>query len=107
MQSPATIPSPYNGAAQVAGRRQSVAMVSLGLAVVALAATNADGTASRIVPAVSGPVTTPQSDVDLVITEFGTADLRGTSYRERAERLIEVAAPAHRAALVSGRPPWL
>ena len=78
-----------------------------GLAVVALAATNANGTTSRIVPAVSGPVTTPQSDVDLVITEFGTADLRGASYRERAERLIEVAAPQHRAALTSGLPPWL
>jgi acyl-CoA hydrolase len=78
-----------------------------GLAIVALAAANADGTATRIVPAVSGPVTTPQSDVDLVVTEFGAADLRGTSYRERAERLIGVAAPQHRATLTSGRPPWL
>lgn len=49
-------------------------------------------------------MTTPQSDVDLVITEFGAADLRGTSYRERAERLIGVAAPRHRAALASGPP---
>jgi len=78
-----------------------------GLAVVALAATNADGSTSRIVPAVTGPVTTPQSDVDLVITEFGAADLRGASYRERAARLIQVAAPPHRAALTSGLPPWL
>lgn len=78
-----------------------------GLAVVALAATNADGSTSRIVPALSGPVTTPQSDVDLVITEFGAADLRGASYRERAERLIEIAAPPYRAALTSGLPPWL
>ena len=78
-----------------------------GLAIVALAATNADGSTSRIVPAVSGPVTTAQSDVDLVITEFGAADLRGKSYRERAEHLIAVAAPQHRAALASARPPWL
>ena len=78
-----------------------------GLAIVALAATNADGSTSRIVPAVSGPVTTAQSDVDLVITEFGVADLRGKSYRERAERLIAVAAPQHRAALALARPPWL
>jgi acyl-CoA hydrolase len=77
-----------------------------GLAILALAATNSDGSTSRIVPAVSGPVTTAQSDVDLVITEFGAADLRGTSYRERAERLIAVAAPQHRAALASARPPW-
>jgi acyl-CoA hydrolase len=77
-----------------------------GLAILALAATNSDGSTSRIVPAVSGPVTTAQSDVDLVITEFGAADLRGTSYPERAERLIAVAAPQHRAALASARPPW-
>jgi acyl-CoA hydrolase len=78
-----------------------------GLAIVALAASNADGSTSRIVPAARGPVTTPQSDVDLVITEFGAADLRGTSYRARAERLIAVAAPQHRAALASALPSWL
>jgi acyl-CoA hydrolase len=77
-----------------------------GLAVLALAATNADGTKSRIVPSTSGPVTTPQSDVDLVITEYGSADLRGTSYRERAGHLIEIAAPQHRAALAAASPPW-
>ena len=78
-----------------------------GLAIVALAATSPDGSASRIVPVVGGPVTTAQSDIDLVVTEFGAADLRGSSYRERAERLIAVAAPQHRAALASARPPWL
>jgi acyl-CoA hydrolase len=77
-----------------------------GLAIVALGATNADGTRSRIVPAVSGPVTTPQSDVDLVVTEFGAADLRGVSYRERTDRLMAIAAPQHRAALSAARPAW-
>ncbi len=90
-----------------AGFFQAARQARSGLAIVALAAANADGSTSRIVPAVSGPVTTAQSDVDLVITEFGAADLRGTSYRERAERLIAVAAPQHRAALASARPPWL
>jgi acyl-CoA hydrolase len=78
-----------------------------GLAVVALAAANAAGTVSRIVPVVSGPVTTPQSDVDLVVTEFGVADLRGASYRQRAQRLIAVAAPQHLDALRSRLPAWL
>ena len=90
-----------------AGFFRAARLARSGLAIVALAATNADGTASRIVPALSGPVTTPQSDVDLVITEFGEADLRGASYRDRAERLIAVAAPQHRAALASARPSWL
>jgi acyl-CoA hydrolase len=90
-----------------AGFFRAARLARSGLAVVALAATNADGTTSRIVPVVTGPVTTPQGDVDLVITEYGAADLRGTSYRERAERLIEVAAPQHRAALASRLPSWL
>ena len=90
-----------------AGFFRAARLARSGLAIVALAATNADGTASRIVPVVSGPVTTAQSDVDLVITEFGAADLRGTSYRERVERLIAIAAPQHRAALASARPSWL
>jgi acyl-CoA hydrolase len=89
------------------GFLQATRQARSGLAILALAATNSDGSTSRIVPAVSGPVTTAQSDVDLVITEFGAADLRGTSYQERVERLIAVAAPQHRATLASGRPPWL
>lgn len=80
---------------------------SSGLAIVALAATNAAGTVSRIVPALSGPVTTPQSDVDLVVTEFGAADLRGASYAQRAERLIGIAAPRHRDELRANLPQWL
>jgi len=43
-------------------------------------------------------VTTAQSDVDLIVTEHGATDLRGTTYRERAGRLIAVAAPQHRTA---------
>jgi len=44
-------------------------------------------------------VTSLQSDIDLVVTEFGVADLRATTLRERAERLIAIAAPEHRASL--------
>jgi acyl-CoA hydrolase len=90
-----------------AGFFRAARLARSGLAILALAATSADGNVSRIVPVVSGPVTTPQSDVDLVITEFGPADLRGTSYRERAERLIQVAAPQHRTGLAAALPSWL
>ena len=72
-----------------------------GCAVVALPATAAGH--SRIVTRLtSGTVTTPRSGVDLVVTEHGVADLRGRSLRERAEALIAVAAPDHRAALREG-----
>ncbi len=68
-----------------------------GRAIVALPSTA--GEASRIVARLSGPVTTARSDVGLVVTEYGVADLRGATLRERARRLIEIAHPRHRASL--------
>lgn len=69
-----------------------------GLSVVAVRATHKD--TSTIVPAVE-TVSTPRCDVDVVVTEHGAADLRGCDDAERAERLIAVAAPEHRAALAA------
>jgi acyl-CoA hydrolase len=43
-----------------------------------------------------GSVTTPRTDVDYVVTEYGVAQLRGASFSQRAARLIAVAAPEHR-----------
>lgn len=58
------------------------------------------GEDSAIVPTPRGPVTTGKSDVDFVVTEFGVADLRGRSLQDRAHRLVAVAAPEHREALL-------
>jgi acyl-CoA hydrolase len=69
-----------------------------GVAVVALPSVTRSG-ASRIVPQLSGPVTTARSDVDAIVTEHGVARLRGLGLEERAEALIAVAAPEHRDAL--------
>ncbi len=66
-----------------------------GCAIIALPATAAVD-ASRIVERLSGPVTTARSDVGVVVTEFGAADLRGASLRQRARLLIDIAHPAHR-----------
>ena len=56
---------------------------------------------SRIVPRLSpgDVVTTPKNTVDKVVTEFGVAELRGRSIRERTRALIEIAHPDHRADL--------
>jgi acyl-CoA hydrolase len=70
-----------------------------GLAIVALPATVARTGASRIVTALNGPVTTSRVDVDLVVTEFGVARLRGLDLAERARALTAIAAPEHREAL--------
>lgn len=69
-----------------------------GLAIIAMASTHPSGE-SRIVRALHGPVTSLRSDVDVVVTEHGVADLRGASVEERLRRLAAVAAPEHRRSL--------
>jgi len=72
-----------------------------GLSIVALPSTA--GGRSTIV-ARPEVVSTPRSDVDVVVTEHGAADLRGLTDRERADALISVAAPEHREALRCAAP---
>ena len=59
--------------------------------------------ASRIVPqlAPGDAVTTPKNTVDKVVTEFGVAEMRGRSIRERALALIAIAHPEHRVELTA------
>ena len=54
---------------------------------------------SRIVANLSGPVTTPRSDADVIVTEFGSAELRTKTLPERAQALIKIAHPSHREGL--------
>jgi acyl-CoA hydrolase len=72
-----------------------------GVSIIALRATTRDGT-STIVPTVD-VVSTPRCDVAVVVTEHGVADLRGVDDDERARRIAQVAAPAHRAWLDQAR----
>ena len=65
-----------------------------GHAIIALPATAKGGTISRITAQLSGPVTTARSDVDVIVTEFGSAELRGQTLAERTRRLIAIAHPA-------------
>ena len=44
-------------------------------------------------------VTTTRAHVHYVVTEFGVASLYGKNLRQRARALIDIAHPAHRAAL--------
>lgn len=79
------------------GARQSPG----GISIIALPSTYAGGRQSRIVPRISAPgiVSLSRSDVDVLVTEQGIADLRGCSVIERAERIASVAAPSFRAEL--------
>lgn len=72
-----------------------------GKGILAVAATAKKGTVSRIVPTLSpgAHVTTHKNAVDHIATEYGVAYLRGKNARQRAEALINVAAPEFRADL--------
>ena len=67
-----------------------------GHSIIALPATAKGGTLSRITANLSGPVTTARSDVDVIVTEFGAAELRGQTLAERTRRLIAIAHPDFR-----------
>lgn len=72
-----------------------------GLAILALPATSGRG-ASRIVPRCVH-VTSPQSDVDVIVTEHGAADIRGTTLQERKVAIANIADPRERDALLDAR----
>jgi acyl-CoA hydrolase/GNAT superfamily N-acetyltransferase len=75
-----------------------------GRPIIALTSTADEGGGSRIVAGLeSGSgVCTGRSDVHHVVTEYGVADLHGRSIRERVARLVEIAHPDHREALLEG-----
>jgi len=71
-----------------------------GRSFIACPSTAGDGTISRIVPKLTGPVTTPRNDVDSIVTEYGVAHLIGLSGEDRARAMIKIAHPEHRDALM-------
>jgi acyl-CoA hydrolase len=64
--------------------------------IIALPATAKGGKVSRITTHLSGPVTTARSEVDVIVTEFGAAELKGQTLGERARRLVAIAHPDFR-----------
>jgi 4-hydroxybutyrate CoA-transferase len=76
-----------------------------GKAITVLPSAYDGGASSRIVPMVTDGsfVTVPRSFADYVVTEHGIARLAGKSQRQRAEELIAIAHPDHRAELRRAR----
>ena len=64
------------------------------------------GIVSRIVSAfpAGACITTPRHQIDVVVTEYGAAELTGRTGEERARALVEIAHPAVRDALRERRP---
>ena len=73
-----------------------------GRSIMAMPSTAAKGKVSKIVPVLDegAAVTTSRYDVQYVITEYGIADLRQATLRERAVRLIRIAHPDFQSGLI-------
>ena len=69
-----------------------------GRGIIALRSTAKNGEISTIVPVLAegAEVTVPSQDIDTVATEFGIADLKGLTVRDRALALINIAHPDFR-----------
>ena len=70
-----------------------------GHSLIALPSTAGGGRFSRIVAHLTGPVSTARSEVDIIITEYGAAELKGRSIADRAKRLVAIAHPQFREGL--------
>lgn len=73
-----------------------------GKSIIALPSTASGGKISRIVPFLDNgaTVTTSRADVHYVVTEYGIAELRGKTLKERARALINIAHPKFRGDLI-------
>lgn len=69
-----------------------------GRSIIAMPSTAAKGSISKIVMNLDrgSTVTTSRNDVDYVVTEYGIAELKGKTLRERAKALIAIAHPDFR-----------
>ena len=74
-----------------------------GRSIIALPSTAAGGKISKIVPFIDhgACITTPRTEVDYIVTEYGIAHLWGKTLRERARALISIAHPDFREELAA------
>lgn len=69
-----------------------------GRSIIAMPSTAKKGMISRIVPLITegSAITTPRNDVNFVVTEYGIAQLKGKTLKERAKALILISHPKFR-----------
>ncbi len=92
----------YSGVGGEAEFMRGAALAPGGKAILALPSVSKDGLSSRIVPRL-GPgacATIHRGDVHYVVNEYGIANLRGKSVRERAMNLIAISHPRFRQQLL-------
>ena len=93
--------APYSGTGGQTDFVRAANRSSGGKAFIVLPSTAKMDTISRIVPVLSPGthVSTSKNDINYVVTEYGVAQLRGKTARQRCEALITIAHPNFRAEL--------
>ncbi|MFW5635781.1 MAG: GNAT family N-acetyltransferase [Thermodesulfobacteriota bacterium] len=92
----------YSGIGDQVDFLRGSAMSKGGFSIIALPSTAQNGRVSRIVPSLSegAGVATTRADVDIVITEYGIAELQGKSIYQRVMELAQIAHPKFREELI-------
>ncbi len=95
--------APYSGTGGQADFVRAANRSRGGKSFIVLPSTAKNGALSRIVSTLSPGthVSTSKNDIDYVVTEYGVAQLRGKSAKERAQALIAIAHPDFRADLAT------
>jgi len=77
---------------------KGVRLAKGGRGIICLHSTAKDGAITKIVPTLApgSVVSTSKNDVDMIVTEYGLAALKGRTIRERTKALIGIAHPAFR-----------
>ena len=90
--------TPYSGTGGQADFVRAANRSRGGKAIIVLPSTAKGDSISRIVPTLSPGthVSTTKNDINYVVTEYGVAQLRGKTARQRAEALIGIAHPDFR-----------
>ena len=88
----------YSSTGGQADFAKGVRMTENGRGIICLYSTTKNDTISKIVSSLpqSAVVTTSKNDVDIVVTEYGKAELKGKTVQGRTEALIKIAHPNFR-----------
>ncbi|GAX90268.1 acetyl-CoA hydrolase/transferase family protein [Effusibacillus lacus] len=88
----------YSSTGGQADFAKGVRLAKNGRGIICLHSTAKNGQVSKIVPTLpeGAVVTTSKNDVDIVVTEYGMAELKGKTIRERTKALIGIAHPKFR-----------
>lgn len=88
----------YSSTGGQADFAKGVRMAENGRGIICLYSTAKNDTISKIVPTLpaGAVVSTHKNDVDIIVTEYGKAELKGKTVQGRTEALIKIAHPAFR-----------